>query len=168
MRRLLNQNRSHAKLFVILAGLVICASFVPAAVEAQVVQLPTFDSFTVNTSVLVPDRGGIVVGGSSSSAWGSRMNGVPGASRLPGAGRLFGNRAIGGTTASSTVSVHAQIHDFAAMDEALLAQDRGRSTSLATRGSTAKSAEDRKADYITRNIGRRGAEMGKSSARRAP
>ena len=145
---------SSAKTIGLVGLMLAVAAAVPTAVSAQVVQLPTFDSFTVNTSVLVPDGGTAVIGGSSSSAWSSRMNGVPGASRVPGAGRLFGNRAIGGSTSSSTVTVRAQIHDFAAMDDALLAQDRKRVTTTAAR-SAPKSAVDRKAEYITRNIGRR-------------
>lgn len=85
------------------------------------IQLPTFQSFSISTSVLVPDRGTMVLGGVDRSAYGSVTNGMPGLSHLPYAGRLFQNRAIGREASSSTASVTAYIHDLAAMDEQVLA-----------------------------------------------
>jgi len=88
-------------------------------VHAQAVQLPTFNQFSTNSSVLVPDRGSAYLGGVSRSTMGRNESGVPGLSKLPVAGRPFGNRATSGSSSSSGVSVNAFIHDFEAMDEAL-------------------------------------------------
>jgi len=80
--------------------------------NASAVQLPTFSYFTAPTTVSVPDRGGTYMGGVKRSASGRIESGAP---LLP-----FKNRAIGNESSASSISVHAYIHDFEAMDEAIL------------------------------------------------
>ncbi len=87
--------------------------------RAQAIQLPTFNQFSTNSSVLVPDRGSAYLGGVGRSTMGRNESGVPGLSKLPVVGRPFGNRATAGSSSASGVSVNAFIHDFEAMDEAL-------------------------------------------------
>ena len=87
-------------------------------------QFPTFSSFSSNTSVAVPDRGSIVVGGVDRGAEGVVARGVPGASHVPGASRLFRNQAVGREVGQSSAQVSVWIHDLRAMDEALLAEAR--------------------------------------------
>jgi hypothetical protein len=80
-----------------------------------VVQLPTFHFFTVDTTVLVPDGGDAFLGGVNSGSAASQQSGIPGLG-----GRPFTNSAMASSAAASGVSVSAQIHDFDAMDKALL------------------------------------------------
>lgn len=87
-------------------------------------QFPTFSSFSSSTSVAVPDRGSIVVGGVDRGAEGVVARGVPGASHVPGASRLFRNQAVGREVGRSSAQVSVWIHDLRAMDEALLAEAR--------------------------------------------
>ena len=79
---------------------------------ASAVQLPTFGYNTVNTTVSVPDRGGVYMGGIKRSSSGRTESGAP---LLP-----FKNRSIGNQTSATSFSVHTYIHDFEAMDEAAL------------------------------------------------
>jgi hypothetical protein len=85
----------------------------------QAVQLPTFHFFSLSTTVSVPDGGDALLGGvsRSSSAWAQR--GIPGLPSQP-----FDNVATSSATGTSNVSVSAKIHDFEAMDRALLGQDQ--------------------------------------------
>jgi hypothetical protein len=83
---------------------------------AQTVQLPSFRWFSVNTSVLVPDRGGAYLGGVSRSVRGSTRYGTP------GPWRLTGNRSLSGSASGGATTVHATVIDHAAMDRAVLAE----------------------------------------------
>lgn len=140
---------------------VAVAWIVPSQASAQnVVQLPTFQTFSVGSTVLVPDRGGALLGGVNRAAVGSVERGVPGLSNLPYANRLFKNRAIGSTTSPSTISVHAHIIDFEAMDKALLAeaarrrdirQNDPRFDQVQAENPEVKD----RAEFLSRNIGRR-------------
>jgi hypothetical protein len=106
-----------------IASVLVVAAIVgdcQTSLAQRVVQLPTFDVFSVNTTVVVPDRGSVFLGGNSSSSSGRDGSGVP----LLG-GRPFTNVGIGRTSAAGGVSVSAQIHDLEAMDAALLAQTAG-------------------------------------------
>ncbi len=97
----------------IVAALAAGAS--PAAAQrANAVQLPTFSFFSVDTTVSVPDRGSASLGGISSSQAGSNQFGAP---LVP-----FGNRSIGSSSRVAGASVTATIHDFEAMDTALLGE----------------------------------------------
>ncbi len=107
---------------------------VTSGARAQVVQLPTFRTFGMSTTVSVPDRGSAYLGGISGSSMHRRERGVPGLGHVPLAGRAFGNRAIGGRTRAGGVSVSAHIHDFEAMEDDLLRQANpvvGRATAAA-------------------------------------
>jgi len=92
--------------------------------SAQVVQLPTFQFFGISTTVSVPDRGSISLGGDASSSMSGFDYGFPGLGQMPIAGRPFGHRAIASHTQTSGISVSAYIHDFEAMDESLLREGR--------------------------------------------
>ena len=95
----------------VLVMLVICGA--ARGVRSQTVQLPTFQQFALGTTVVVPDRGGMSLGGSRSSASGASRFGAPG---------LRGNRATGSAVQAGGMSASVQIHDFQAMDQALLEQ----------------------------------------------
>jgi len=84
------------------------------AQQATTVQLPTYSFFTTNTTVSVPDRGSVYLGGVSRAASGRNEFGCP---LLP-----FRNRSFGTERSASNASVSVYIHDFEAMDEYLLSQ----------------------------------------------
>lgn len=130
---------------------VVLVASTGSAQAPTTVQLPTFHEFSVSTSVLVPDRGGMVLGGVSRSSQSSVSRGVPGANKIPGAGRLFGNRAIGRETGAATASVHAWIHNLDELDAETLAAARGGAES-GTRSLDA--ALERKAAFLAKNVGR--------------
>jgi hypothetical protein len=91
---------------------------------ATTVQLPTFNFFTISTTVMVPDRGGTYLGGVGRAGSASGQNGAFG----------LGNRSGGSTVGGSGMSVGVQIHDLAAMDKALLDEARAaRETSEANK-----------------------------------
>ncbi|GIW93554.1 MAG: hypothetical protein KatS3mg110_1595 [Pirellulaceae bacterium] len=88
---------------------------------AQVVQLPVYHQFGVSTTVVVPDRGGVVLGGvdryrAADSRFGPRLPLLP------------GNRSTGYEVERSVAGVHATILDLQEMDRQLLgeAAQRGR------------------------------------------
>ena len=83
----------------------------------RVVQLPTFSMYTTGTTVAVPDRGSVYLGGIKRAATGRNEFGVP---LLPF--RPFRNNAFGQERSASGMYISATIHDFAAMDEYLLSQ----------------------------------------------
>ena len=156
---------------LMVGGLIVTGLAGGATVSAQqVIQLPTYDIFAVSTTVVVPDGGSIILGGVNRSAYGSTTRGVPGLSKVPGANRLFTNRAIGRETSSSTASVTVHIHDFQAMDEALLAEARERAGDGARNGdgrspggnsggrsvdAESRAAIERKAEFLNRHMSRR-------------
>ena len=84
-------------------------------VSAQTVQLPTFSFTGVGTTVMVPDRGAAYLGGISRAATGRSEFGVPGMA-FPG----FQSRGIGQDRSATSFWATATIHDFDAMDQALL------------------------------------------------
>ena len=90
----------------------ICTTVMAQNAPASAVQLPTFGYNTVNTTVSVPDRGGVYMGGIKRSSSGRTESGAP---LLP-----FKNRSIGNQTSATSFSSHVYIHDFEAMDEAAL------------------------------------------------
>jgi len=100
-------SRHSAALLVMLAGLVAWPVAAPA--QQVVVQQPVFQQFAVPTTVLVPDRGGAFLGGTGGVGQGQAVYGPMPMSRGTATGR-----------SSSSVQVRAYVHDFRAMDEALL------------------------------------------------
>lgn len=75
------------------------------------VQLPQFNFFTISTSVLVPDRGSVVLGGVGRGASASNVSGPPG----------FSQRTMSAGHSAGSMSVAVQVHDLKAMDRELLA-----------------------------------------------
>ena len=117
------------------------------------VQLPTFQFFSVATTVVVPDRGSAYLGGVNRAAYGSNTNGVPGLSLLPGVGRLFKNRGIGSEVSSSSAHVSATIMDLDELDKAVLAEAAARrGVTSASGGPSVDSAVQRKAAFISKHI----------------
>ncbi|HUT92339.1 MAG TPA: hypothetical protein VMY37_22785 [Thermoguttaceae bacterium] len=90
------------------------AAGVALSQQPTTVQLPTYSYFTTSTTVSVPDRGSVYLGGVKRAATGRNEFGTP---LLP-----FRNRSIGTERSASGVSVSVYIHDFEAMDEYLLSQ----------------------------------------------
>ena len=88
------------------------AASVPGAGDSAV-QLPTFSMFAVNTTVSVPDRG---------SASGRHQQFAGGQQSIRRALAPFGNQSFGGSRSVSGASVGVVIHDFDAMDTALLGE----------------------------------------------
>src|ERR1700752_3678368 len=80
-------------------------TFLAEKASSQTVQLPTVHSFTVQTTVMVPDGGTMLLGSIGRSAMGETLRGVPLLGNIPGAGRLFKNRAIGQETSAGTATV---------------------------------------------------------------
>lgn len=94
-----------------LAGLVS-----PAVAQLPAtVQLPSFSYFGVDTSVSVPDRGSMSLGGVGRSSMGSTAFGPVLGPR---------SRSFGRQMSASSTTVHTTIHDFDAMDRHLLDQAR--------------------------------------------
>ena len=134
-----------AVLLLVLIGPVSAA---PAI--GQVVQLPTFDSFSVNTTVSVPDRGSVYLGGVDRARYESSWSGVPGMSRLPGAGPLLGNRASSASVTSSGATATATIIDHREWDAAT----RARAAQL-RRNPRTDDPVARKAAFLSQHVGRR-------------
>jgi hypothetical protein len=98
------------------ALLMLAAS--AAAASAQVVQLPSFHSFSVDTTVVVPDSGPSAVASQRAARSSqSQLRGLP------------GSRAIGRDRQAAGAAVRAQIHDPEAAEGELTRR------ALATRGS---------------------------------
>ena len=101
---------------------LLAADVALAQRPGTVVQLPTFSSFSVATTVSVPDSGSGYLGGVSRAASGSSEFGTP---LLP-----FRNSAIGSQTSISSARATATIHDFDGMDAAILNQPGTAQTAL--------------------------------------
>ncbi len=98
-------------------AIVLVALAAVSARAQNAVQLPTYSSFRTGTTISVPDRGSVYTGGINRAYDGRNEFGAP---LLP-----FGNRSIGSDRSATSVWTSVYIHDFAAMDEALLNQARG-------------------------------------------
>lgn len=128
-----------------------------ASAHGQIVQLPTFQYFSVGTTVVVPDRGWTYLGGVDRASYSSSRSGVPGLSHLPGAGRLFGNRGIGSEVSSSRAYAGATIMDLGELDRAVLAEAaarRGDGGAALGAGGTRDPAIERKAAFLSKHISR--------------
>ncbi len=101
---------------VLLALTFVTLTAIPVAAQ-NAVQLPTLSSFQTRTTVSVPDRGSVYTGGINRASSGRNEFGTP---LLP-----LRNRSIGSERSASSVWTSVYIHDFEAMDEALLSQARG-------------------------------------------
>jgi len=96
------------------------------AQQSTAVQLPTYSFFGTSTTVSVPDRGSVYMGGIKRAESGSSSYRTPLAPFGP-----FGNRSIGSSRSAMGTSVKVWIHDFEAMDEYLLSQPTPYNTSRA-------------------------------------
>jgi hypothetical protein len=95
----------------ILTLLIVCSLTV--SVRAQVVQLPSMHTFSISTSVLVPDSGRAYLGGiNRSSHWMS--------SRAPGWGPLGRNAGRGRAMSATGGTITATIIDNAELDALVL------------------------------------------------
>ena len=81
------------------------------------VQLPTFSRFSGSTTVSVPDRGSVYLGGVNRAASGRNSFRSP---LMPW--RPSRNSALGTRRSAANMHVTATIHDFEAMDRYLLSQ----------------------------------------------
>src|SRR5262245_3596864 len=81
----------------------------PAKAQQITVQQPRQQVFQAGTVVSVPDRGSAFLGGVRSASSGRNSAfGIP------------GNVGIGRSSSAASTTVHVTIHDFEAMDKALL------------------------------------------------
>lgn len=108
-------------------ALLLCSTFsLPAFGQQVAVQQPVVGTTSVSTSVAVPDRGRVFLGGASSAQSGrSRYGFVP-----------FGS-SIGLSRSSNSLSVGVTIIDLHEMDEAILNSVPDRPSSSVSRYSTA-------------------------------
>lgn len=104
--------RRFAAALLVAAGGMFSAAEVQA--QATTVQLPTFNFFTVTTTVSVPDRGGTSLGGIKRSSDGRNEFGAP---LSP-----LGNRSIGSERQAANMSVHVTIHNLDELDQDILAR----------------------------------------------
>jgi hypothetical protein len=104
----------------------LCCGALTCSASAQVIQIPTFRSFTVDTTVWVPDSGGSYLGGTSSAMSGFDTRGVPLLGKAPLVDRLFKNRAIGSSLNSAGASAHVAVHSMSDLDRAILEEAAAR------------------------------------------
>ncbi len=115
-----------------LIGISIVWACGAAVAQGQVLQLPTFDYFSVRTAVMVPDSGGAFLGGIGRTTQRSRTNGL-------GRGPLLSNRMIESSGGASLASVHATIIDHEEMDRAVRGAARRAAPSAEERRAAAAS-----------------------------
>lgn len=135
-----------------------------AGASAQTaVQLPTFNFFTTSTTVTVPDQGNTLMGSVNRSSSGNTTRGVPILGKIPGLNRGFKNTGIGSSTSASQMRVSATIIDLNELDEAVLAEAAARRMArgealggerFAGGGGSFDPALERRADFLSRHIGR--------------
>lgn len=116
----------------------------------QTVQLPTVNTFSVQTTVMVPDGGTMLLGSIGQSAMGETLRGVPLLGNIPGAGRLFKNRGIGQETSSKTATVSTDLIIMSELEPQVLAEGQRR---LAESRFAPNPATQKKAEFMSRNIG---------------
>jgi hypothetical protein len=105
----------------IVLGAFACGWLGPRPTDAQVIQLPTYRVFSTGTSVLVPDGGGIILGGVDGAASATRGQAI-----WPGPNSRIAQRGIRGQATETRVT----ILDHREWDASVLAQ-----ASQAQRGS---------------------------------
>lgn len=127
----------------VLSAVLVCGT--SSIGFAQTVQLPTVQVFSVDTTVSVPDGGGVALGGINRAVDSSVSRGLP-----FGKGPLGSNRGLSSIRSGSNVSVHAKIIDHQELDAAVLAE------AAALRASRAMDPKEvalqQKADYLARHL----------------
>lgn len=116
----------------------------------QTVQLPVVRFFNVQTAVKVPDGGTMSLGGVTRHSEGSRSSGIPG---LPF--RPFRNRGIGYDSGASQVLIKPRLIISSELEADVLAEADRREAVRAKSDPNGSKEVQRKADFISRNIGRR-------------
>lgn len=118
--------------------ILVFAAAAPAAPPrvGTTVQLPTFNYFTVVTTVEVPDSGGGSLGGVGSASSERVERGIPGLGFRP-----FTNTDSGLAHSGGNASLQAEIQDLDAMDRALLGDDANRTAGKAPRKSSPLAAD---------------------------
>ena len=117
--------------------------------QATTVQLPTQQIFSASTTVMVPDRGAITLGGVSRARESSVERGA-------GAFRPFKNKGIGREMSQSGLQARVWIMDLDEMDKEVLAEARRQRVGAWQKVSAAGVSEDQQlAMYLTRHMGRR-------------
>ncbi|WP_425619366.1 hypothetical protein NA78x_003106 [Anatilimnocola sp. NA78] len=111
------------------------------------VQLPVIQVLSVDTTVSVPDGGGVSLGGINRAVDSSVTRGLP-----LGKGPLTTNRGLSSVRSGSNMSVHATIIDHQELDAAVLAEAAARRGTRAEDPATL--ALQQKADYLSRNLAR--------------
>ncbi len=140
----------------VLAG-VACAQAQPNTT----VQLPTFNFTTASTTATVPDGGTGLLGGIMRASEGSVTRGVPLLSKIPGVNRLFKNRGIGRDVSNWNQTVVPRIiileeEEFfqTGVSPETLSGMGGGGAGRGFGGAVDPKVAS-KAEFITRNIGRR-------------
>jgi hypothetical protein len=128
--------------WIVLGAVLVNASW--AYAQAVSVQQPVMGTACVGTTVSVPDRGAMRLGGVNSAAAGRSSSGLPRTSN-----------SLGWQTQGSSFSAQVFIHDLRAMDEALLATakpvvDDPWSRRLAERRGSTVAADERAAPAASR------------------
>ena len=136
------------------ALLAIAVGVSACSCSAQVVQQPTLRSFNLNSAVAVPDGGTIRLGGINRSQSGTVSRGVPGFSGIPGLSRGFRNRAIGRSTGSSQATAKVDLIIMSELEAQVLAEGRRLQAIRQQSDPNGSQAVQRRADFISRNIGR--------------
>ena len=139
-------------------GLAVLATAfaVPQFTEGQIIiSLPTVRTFNVNTTVMVPDGGQMLLGGVKRGSYGSVTRGVPGLSNLSGANRLFKNRGIGQSIGSSTGSVTPRIIIAREQEAEVMAVANQRARARIAKNRNLDPKVVRQAERLSRSIGRR-------------
>jgi hypothetical protein len=136
---------------LLLSFTALVALKLPDSASGQVVQLPTQSFFNISTVVKVPDAGIMRLGGVRRFASGQQSRGIPGLPASP----LTASRARGYEAGASDAMVQVQIINLEEMEAALMS---GYSPPPAFSSTTVvtepPAAIRRKADFITRNLGR--------------
>lgn len=134
-----------------LACLSVCASTAKAQNQRPTgirVQLPVIRFFNLATTVMVPDGGTMRLGGVSRRSEGASSQGIPLLT-----GRPFTNRGTGFESSASHANVKVTILSSQEMSEDVLAAARAAKASQVNPNGSA--AVRRKADFLSRNIGRK-------------
>src|SRR5262245_60555586 len=129
MRRLF----SLAAVAMLASGSTLVCGQTPVPPVPTTVQLPTFHVFTVQTTVSVPDRGGMSLVGMARGADGSVIRGP------------LANRGLASSRGASGVDASATVIDNRELDRAVLAAAAG--------GGVAGAAVSKAAE-LSRNVGR--------------
>ncbi len=109
----------HRGLTVLVIVFTSFAAVRDAAAQRIAVQQPVVENFSLATTVSVPDRGSAFLGGVGAARSGRFQSGP-----------FPSGSAIGLERQGSSASVHVYIHDFEAMDAALLSSAPGRPSKL--------------------------------------